>query len=132
MSEILFIDANKYLELYRAISGSGKKLIKFLVDQRAFILVSDQIVDEVLRNKLGIAHASLAKFLKDVEAINTSVPDHLLGLPQQKDAYVFTAASLAVLGRQDEAKATLARGMANPGLRVDKSSALASWDPRCS
>jgi hypothetical protein len=84
MSEILFIDANKYLELYRAISGSGKKLIKFLVDQRAYILVSDQIVDEVLRNKLGIAQASLAKFLKDVEAINTSVPDHLLGLPRQR------------------------------------------------
>ena len=53
MCVTLFIDANQYLSLYGMVAG--KKLLDSLEKQKAYIFVSAQIVDEVLRNKLRCA-----------------------------------------------------------------------------
>jgi len=82
MSVILFIDANQYLELYGLIKG--KRLLDSLEEQKDHIFVSMQIVDEVLRRKLGCAQFFFTNKLKEVSAIEAPVPDHLLGITEEK------------------------------------------------
>lgn len=85
MSATLFIDANQYLELYRTIAG--KKLLNSLDEQKPYIFISAQIVDEVLRNKLRIAKSFFTDKLKKINTVNALVPDHLLGISDQKTTY---------------------------------------------
>jgi hypothetical protein len=79
MSPTLFIDANQYLRLYGVVKG--KKLLDSMEEQKAYIFVSAQIVDEVLRNKLRYAQRFFSENLK---TINAPVPDHLLGISDQE------------------------------------------------
>ena len=76
------IDANQYLKLYGVLKG--KKLLDSLEEQKAYIFVSAQIVDEVLRNKLGCAQIFLSDKLKELNTVNAPVPDHLLGISDQE------------------------------------------------
>jgi PIN domain len=75
---VLFIDANQYLKLYGMVAG--KKLLDWLEEQQAHIFVSAQIVDEVLRNKLHSAQI----FFLDKLKLDVAVPDHLLGVSDEK------------------------------------------------
>jgi hypothetical protein len=75
---VLFIDANQYLKLYGMVAG--KKLLDWLEEQQAHIFVSAQIVDEVLRNKLRCAQI----FFLDKLKLDVAVPDHLLGVSDEK------------------------------------------------
>jgi hypothetical protein len=80
---LLFIDANIYLDLYRTVTG--KHLLASLSQQTEHIFVTQQVVDEVKRQKLEVA----AKFLKGqfttlkLEKTYT-VPDHLFGTVEDK------------------------------------------------
>jgi hypothetical protein len=74
---LLFIDANQYLDLY--LLDSAKRLLPALEEQRDYIFVTTQIVDEVLRNKVNIAAHFLTETLKKLAMGGVSVPDHLLG-----------------------------------------------------
>jgi hypothetical protein len=85
MSATLFIDANQYLELYRTIEG--KKLLDSLEEQKPYIFISAQIVDEVLRNKLQVAKSFFTDKLKEINTVNAPVPDHLLGISDQKTTH---------------------------------------------
>jgi hypothetical protein len=49
---LLFVDSNRYLDLYRR--DKGKPIIAALVEQTAHIFVTQQIVDEVIRNKITV------------------------------------------------------------------------------
>jgi hypothetical protein len=82
MSLTLFIDANQFLKLYGVVEG--KRLLDSLEEQKAHIFVSTQIVDEVLRNKLGCAQIFFSDKLKGIETINATVPDHLLGISDEE------------------------------------------------
>jgi hypothetical protein len=75
---VLFIDANQYLKLYGMVAG--KQLLGWLEEQQAHIFVSAQIVDEVVRNKLGYAQ----RFLLDKLELDVTVPDHLLGISGER------------------------------------------------
>lgn len=55
---LLFIDTNKYLDLYR--TDKGKKLLAPLGEQVDYIFVTQQVVGEVQRNKILVA----AEFLR--------------------------------------------------------------------
>jgi hypothetical protein len=57
VNTLIFIDANQYLDLYRSIEG--KKLLGLLQEQRDYIFVTKQVVEEVQRNKLQV----MAEFL---------------------------------------------------------------------
>ena len=85
MSATLFIDANQYLELYRTIEG--KKLLNSLDEQKPYIFISAQIVDEVLRNKLQVAKSFFTERLKEINTVNAPVPDHLFGISDQKTTH---------------------------------------------
>lgn len=74
--DVLFIDANQYLDLYEI--PSGKKLLLALQEQRDYILVTTQVVDEVNRNKVKKTARFLARELKKLELNSIAVPEHLL------------------------------------------------------
>jgi hypothetical protein len=71
---MLFIDANQYLNLFRM--DSGKKLLAALEEQDKYIFVTEQIVNEVERNKVRVAVSFLAT--KQLKLDSIAVPDHLL------------------------------------------------------
>ena len=73
---VLFIDANQYLDLY-AIPRM-KKIVPALQEQRDHILVTTQVVDEVNRNKVKKTAIFLAGQLKNLELNSIAVPAHLL------------------------------------------------------
>jgi hypothetical protein len=83
-----FIDANRYLDLYEV--GSGKELLEALQEQKEYIFVSRQIVDEVMRSKLTCAERFFYK-VKEIGEINAIVPDHLLGISPEKVAKLRSA-----------------------------------------
>jgi hypothetical protein len=72
---LLFIDANRYLYLYR--TDKGKKLLAPLVEQSDYIFVTQQIVGEVQRNKIQVATYFLREKFKEVKLPGFGVPEHL-------------------------------------------------------
>jgi len=76
-SNILFIDANIYLELYR--TAYAKKLLAVLKEQKELIFVTEQVVNEVKRNKVRVAASFLRKRFKELNLPNIGIPDHLFG-----------------------------------------------------
>lgn len=75
--DVLFIDANQYLDLYRL--PEGKKLLTQLHQRQGHIFVTEQVVDEVNRNKVKITAAFLAQQLERLELNSIALPIHLLG-----------------------------------------------------
>ena len=59
---LLYIDANKYLDLYR--TDKGKKILGPLAEQIEHIFVTQQTVTEVQRNKIFVAATFLAEKCK--------------------------------------------------------------------
>jgi hypothetical protein len=74
---VVFIDANQYIKLYGLTKG--KRLLDLLESQKDYIFVTVQIVDEILRNKLRSAQTFLL-----ANQIKGSIPDHLLGLSDER------------------------------------------------
>jgi hypothetical protein len=75
---LLFIDANKYLDLYRM--DKGKDLLVLLEEQAEYIFVTEQVVNEVQRNKLEVAAEFLKqnfKDFKDFRNLDSRLPDYL-------------------------------------------------------
>jgi hypothetical protein len=74
---LLFIDANIYLDLYR--KDKGKKLLAPLVEQVDYIFVTQQVVEEVQRNKISVAAEFLLQKFNALKLQTFNVPDHLSG-----------------------------------------------------
>ena len=49
---LLFIDANKYLDLYQVVNG--RAVLAALGEQADHILITRQVVDEVMRSKTRV------------------------------------------------------------------------------
>jgi hypothetical protein len=75
---LLFIDAQQYLDLFRTVSGH--KLLRPLKTLRDRIFVTEQVADEVRRNKVRIACEFLTEqFNKVNKQTNFGLPSHLFG-----------------------------------------------------
>lgn len=74
---LLFIDTNKYLDLYRILNG--KKLVSALSEQSSNIFVTQQIVDEVLRRKLEVTSHFLNEQLHGLKRSQHNLPDQFSG-----------------------------------------------------
>src|SRR6266851_7059640 len=72
---LVFIDANQYLNLYR--TAKGKRLLKPLMEQQEHIFITEQVVEEVQRNKLRVAALFLSKQFEELKLRAFEVPDHL-------------------------------------------------------
>jgi hypothetical protein len=81
MSVAIFIDTNQFLDLYRI--PSGKEVLEALEEQKDYIFISTQVVDEVMRNKLRCAGEFFATQIKEISP-GAIVPDHLLGIGDDK------------------------------------------------
>jgi hypothetical protein len=79
---VLFIDANQYLKLYEMVAAG--ELLDWLEEQQAHIFISAQIVDEVLRNKLGRAQICFLDKLNEIDEMKAHIPNDLLGLSQDQ------------------------------------------------
>lgn len=72
---LLFIDANKYLDLYRI--HKGKQLLAPLGEQVDYIFVTQQVFREVQRNKILVAAEFLREKFKELKLQTFNLPDHL-------------------------------------------------------
>jgi hypothetical protein len=80
---LLFIDANKYLDLYR--TKTGKLSLAALSQQADHIFVTQKVVDEVKRNKIKETAGFLTYHFKELaKAENYNVPDHLFGASEDQ------------------------------------------------
>lgn len=70
----IFIDSQLYIDLYRL--SSGKELLAPLNEQKDYIFITEQIVNEVNRHKLHEA-IDLFKKCQIVGGTNCTLPDHL-------------------------------------------------------
>lgn len=80
---LLFIDANKYLDLYR--TDKGKNLLAPLTEQADYIFITQQVVDEVYRNKVSVAADFLKAKSQGMKLYGLNVPDHLSGSADGKN-----------------------------------------------
>ena len=90
----ILVDANIYLNLF-ASGEDGAKVLAAIEEQGKHIFVSNQIVDEVTRRKLGVASSYFSNNL----TISTNILSHLLGTDETKD----------IIGSLRKAKADLGR-----------------------
>src|SRR5690349_12955028 len=75
---LIFIDANKYLDLYK--TAGSRKLIPEILEQRDYIFVTGQVVDEVKRNKVNVAAVILDNYLGTLKQLQSiPAPKHFLG-----------------------------------------------------
>jgi hypothetical protein len=80
---LLFIDTNKYLDLYR--TEKGKKILPLLKEQEKYIFVTQQVVNEVQRNKITVAAEFLKKQFPKLELQGFYLPDHLSNTTNQRE-----------------------------------------------
>jgi hypothetical protein len=74
---LLFVDSNRYLDLYR--TDKGKKLLAPLGEQAGYIFVTRQVVSEVERRKVTVAAEFLNQKFRELVLQTFNVPDHLSG-----------------------------------------------------
>jgi hypothetical protein len=79
---LLFIDANQYIDLYRI--DSGEKLLAALSQQADHIFATQQVVNEVQRNKLTAAVAYWQQQAAKLKVTTSGVPDHLAGANEDR------------------------------------------------
>ncbi|MGA9363906.1 MAG: PIN domain-containing protein [Bacteroidota bacterium] len=74
--DILFIDANIYLRFYDNSQPGYKKLLKTIVEVKDTIFVTEQIVNEVNRDKLSAFRLSCMDSLTDDSIKSRHLPEH--------------------------------------------------------
>jgi len=80
---LVFIDANKYLDLFR--TAKGKQQLASLAEQSKHLFVTEQVANEVDRNKLDVAVDFLRRNLTEIKMNTYAVPDHLFG-PNEEES----------------------------------------------
>jgi ribosomal protein S27AE len=80
----LFIDANIYLGFYNSNASEFKKLLKATVEVSDKIIITQQIIDEICRNKLNVFRQSIENYLKDSHIKFPFLPEHLDRLDSAK------------------------------------------------
>ena len=74
---LFFIDANKYLDLYR--TKTGRLSLAGIHEQADHIFVTQKVVDEVRRNTIKETANFLTNRFDELPLVNANVPDQLFG-----------------------------------------------------
>jgi hypothetical protein len=77
MKQALFIDANIYLRFYDSNSKEFKKLLKSIEEIKDSIFITNQIRNEIERNKLDVFVTSFIGYEKQFGLNKISLPEHL-------------------------------------------------------
>jgi hypothetical protein len=81
---LLFIDTMVYLDLYRTVNGK-KALSPLLSEQAKHIFVTEQVVNEVQRNKIEAASDFLKKHFGILKLETFPLPNHLFGTSEDQN-----------------------------------------------
>jgi|HubBroStandDraft_6_1064221.scaffolds.fasta_scaffold07068_9 hypothetical protein len=79
---LFFIDANKYLDLYRTMTG--RHSLAGIGQQADHIFVTQKVVDEVKRNTIKETANFLTNHFNELPLVNTNVPDQLFGATEDQ------------------------------------------------
>lgn len=74
---MIFIDANIYLEFFKSSQAELKKLLPVLESLKDNIYVTQQIADEVSRNKVKVASDNLRNYVNNYKPPRVRLPEHL-------------------------------------------------------
>ena len=77
MGKILYIDTNIYLRFFDSNSTEFKQLLRALNEIQDAIFMTQQIVDEVRRNKLDVFIKSVETYVKQFGMTKIYLPEHL-------------------------------------------------------
>lgn len=80
----LFLDANIYLRFYDSKKENFQKLIDPLLQAKNNIIITNQIVDEVIRNRFSGFKRSFDGYLQQSQILNTELPVHISTASDQK------------------------------------------------
>lgn len=72
---VVFIDTNLYLRFYDTHSSEYKKYLKTLISFREYLIIPNQIVDEVYKNKLKV-------FIEGFKVFNSVSTEKLFMIPE--------------------------------------------------
>lgn|GEM_PF-1962602 len=75
----IFIDANIYLGFFNSNKPEFKKLLVSLTELSDKLFVTQQVIDEINRNKLGVFTLSVENYLRQANLSPTMLPAHLDG-----------------------------------------------------
>lgn len=73
----LFIDANIYLDFYNSNAVEYKTLLETLTEAKPDLIITQQIVDEVIRNRSGRFKESFNNYTKTSGVIDCKLPTHI-------------------------------------------------------
>jgi hypothetical protein len=79
---LFFIDANKYLDLYRTMTG--RLSLAGIREQADHMFVPQKVVDEVKRNTIKETANFLTNHFDELPIANTNVPDQLFGATEEQ------------------------------------------------
>lgn len=77
MNICLFVDTNVYLRFYDSKQSNYKKLLTSLTEIHDVIFITQQIIDEVNRNKEGALIKSFSGYIDQTKVMDISLPDHI-------------------------------------------------------
>jgi hypothetical protein len=77
--DIIFIDTNIYLRFFDSNSKEFKRLLDDLIVVKSNIFVTNQITNEIERNKLNVFNKSLSSYKKNVGISKVNLPEHIDG-----------------------------------------------------
>lgn len=73
----LFIDANIYLDFYNSNAVEYKKLLETITEAKSDIIITQLIVDEVVRNRSTKFKESFNNYAKNLGTIDCKLPVHI-------------------------------------------------------
>lgn len=82
--DIIFIDTNIYLRFFDSNSKEFKRLLDDLIIVKSNIFVTNQIMNEIERNKLNVFNKSLSNYKKNVGISKVNLPEHIDGNSARK------------------------------------------------
>ena len=77
LMNIIYIDANIYLGFYNSNRPEYKKLLNSIIELSDKIIFTQQIANEIDRNKLNIFRQSMENYTRQVSMTSTKLPEHL-------------------------------------------------------
>jgi len=81
---LIFIDTNIYLKFFDSNSKEFKKLLEDLIVVRSNIFVTEQIINEIERNKLNVFNKSISNYKQNVGITKVNLPEHIAGNNSRK------------------------------------------------
>lgn len=98
MSLKVMVDANVYLRFYEQKSSGFKKLLESIAELKTHVFVTQQIVDEVLRNKLEIAIRSIKGVSQSFKIKEATFPEGF----KDKSILAWNEAIRELRGKEEE------------------------------